>query len=116
MTWGEPSSANGEIINYNIDLNDGATVRESSGMGTEFVVSGLLPYTDYSVRVQACTSEGCGPFSNELSSTTLQEGERYIRCECGIPAHQGITNLFHPQPQLLQERSLLSPSHLIQSE
>ena len=78
MTWEEPSSENGEIINYNIDLNDGAIVRESSGMGTVFVVSGLLPYTDYSVRVQACTSEGCGSFSDEISGTTLQEGERYM--------------------------------------
>ena len=75
MTWEEPTSANGEIINYNISVNDGDIMIESSGMGTEFVVTGLEPYTEYSVRVQACTSEGCGPFSNEILNTTLQEGE-----------------------------------------
>ena len=76
MTWAEPTSTNGEIINYNINIiNDGAMVIESSGIGTEFVVTGLEPFTDYSVRVQACTSEGCGLFSNEIISTTLQEGE-----------------------------------------
>ena len=75
VTWAEPASTNGEIINYNISINDGAMLIESSGMGTEFVVTGLEPYTDYSVRVQACTSEGCGPFSNEILNTTLQEGE-----------------------------------------
>ena len=47
---------------------------ESSGIGTEFVVTELEPFTDYSVRVQACTIEGCGPFSNEIMNTTLQEG------------------------------------------
>ena len=75
VTWEEPSSTNGEIINYNISVNVRAMVIESSGMGTEFVVTGLEPFTDYSVRVQACTSEGCGPFSNEIMNATLQEGE-----------------------------------------
>ena len=76
VTWAEPISTNGIIINYNINIiNDGAMVIESSGIGTEFVVTGLEPFTDYSVRVQACTSEGCGPFSNEIMNTTLQEGE-----------------------------------------
>ena len=75
VTWEEPTSPNGEIINYNININDGAMVIESSGIGIEFVVTGLEPFTDYSVRVQACTSEGCGPFSNEIMNTTLQEGE-----------------------------------------
>ena len=64
-----------EIIHYNIDIDDRAMLLESSGNGTEFVVTGLEPYTEYGVRVQACTSEGCGPFSNEILNTTLQEGE-----------------------------------------
>ena len=75
VTWEEPSSTNGEIINYNISVIGGAMVIESSGMGTEFVVTGLEAFTDYSVTVQACTSEGCGPFSNEIMNATLQEGE-----------------------------------------
>jgi usherin len=55
VTWEEPTSPNGEIINY-ISVNDGAIMKESSGMGTKFDVSGLEPYTDYNVTVQACTS------------------------------------------------------------
>ena len=98
VTWAEPTSTNGEIINYNIDINDGAMLIESSAIGTEFVVTGLEPFTDYSVRVQACTSEGCGPFSNEIINITLQEGkcnehaamlrvmivynDRYVRIAC----------------------------------
>ena len=75
VTWEEPSSTNGEIINYKISIiNDGAIVIEGSGIGTEFVVTELEPFTDYFVRVQACTIEGCGPFSNEIMNTTLQEG------------------------------------------
>ena len=77
MTWEEPTSPNGEIINY-ISVNDGAIIRERSGMGTKFDVTGLEPYTNYSVKVQACTSEGCGPFSNEMMNTTLQDGDTHI--------------------------------------
>ena len=77
VTWEEPTSPNGEIINYNISLNDEAITEESSGIVTEFNVTGLEAYTNYSVRVQACTSEGCGPFSNEIIDTTLQYGEMY---------------------------------------
>ena len=75
VTWAEPTSTNGDIINYNINIDDRAMLLESSGMGTEFVVTGLEPYTEYSVRVQACTSEGCGPLSNEILNTTSEEGE-----------------------------------------
>ena len=74
VTWAEPTSTNGDIINYNINIDDRTMLLNSSGNGTEFVVTGLEPYTEYSVRVQACTSEGCGPFSNEILTTTLQEG------------------------------------------
>ena len=74
VTWAEP---NGKIDRYNIRINVGAMpmLLESSGNGTEFVVTDLDPYTEYSVTVQACNSEGCGPFSNEILTTTLQEGE-----------------------------------------
>ena len=78
VTWKDPSSTNGEIINYNIHIfiNDEAMVIESNGMGTEFDVTGLEPFIDYSVRVQACTSDGCGPLSNEITCTTnLETGE-----------------------------------------
>ena len=74
MTWEEPSSTNGEIINYNINTNVRAVVIESSGIETELVVTELEPFTDYFVRVQACTIEGCGPFANEIMNITLQEG------------------------------------------
>ena len=77
VTWEEPTFMSGQIIHYNIDIDDSvrAMLLESSGMGTKFIVTGLEPYTEYSVRVQACTSEGCGSFSNEIMNTTLQEGE-----------------------------------------
>ena len=70
VAWEEPSSTNGEIINYKISIiNDEAMVIESSGIGTVFVVTELEPFTDYSMRVQACTIEGCGPFSNEIMNS-----------------------------------------------
>ena len=47
--------------------------------GTESVLTELLAYTDYSVSVQACTSAGCGPFSNEITNRTEQEGTAHVQ-------------------------------------
>ena len=77
VTWKPPKFANGEIISYKIAVNPGAIVIKSDGSGTEFVVTGLESYTNYSIKVQACTSQGCGPFSNEILSTTLLDGEDF---------------------------------------
>ena len=46
---------------------------------TVSVLTELLAYTDYSVSVQACTSAGCGPFSNEITSRTEQEGTAHVQ-------------------------------------
>ena len=73
VTWAKPSY---KILNYTISVNDEHNITIlNSVIQTVFVVTGLEPYTNYSVKVQACTSEGCGPFSNEILTTTLQEGE-----------------------------------------
>ena len=47
--------------------------------GTVSVLTELLAYTDYSVSVQACTSAGCGPFSNEITNRTEQEGTAHVQ-------------------------------------
>ena len=74
VTWAEPSTPNGDIISYTIAVNNRAIVMENI-TGMEFELSGLLAYTDYTVSVQACTIEGCGSFSNEITTRTLQEGK-----------------------------------------
>lgn len=74
VTWAEPTTPNGVIISYTVAANNRAIVR-ADVTGTEVVLSGLDPYTSYSVSVQACTSEGCGSFSDEITVTTLEEGE-----------------------------------------
>ena len=73
MIWEEPSTPNGKIIRYTVAVNNRALLIENI-TGMEFVLSGLLPYTDYTVSAQACTREGCGSFSNEITNKTLQEG------------------------------------------
>lgn len=72
-TWAEPSTPNGEIISYTIAVNNSIVMKNITGM--EFELSGLQAYTDYTVSVQACTIEGCGSFSNEITTRTLQEGK-----------------------------------------
>ena len=104
VTWAEPTSTNGEIINYNISVNVGAVVIESSGMGTEFVVTGLEAFTNYSVRVQACTSEGCGPFSNEIMNATLQEGE-ICTCTCIYNEHTAMLRVMIAYVMIIHVRT-----------
>ena len=75
--WSAPTMPNGIITEYILRYSpsDGGSGRREEGItGTEFTLTGLVPYTSYTVSVQACTFEGCGPFSNEISAETLQEG------------------------------------------
>lgn len=76
-TWSAPTMTNGMITEYILrysPTDEESEEREEGITETEFTVTGLVPYTNYTVSVQACTSEGCGPFSNEISAETLQEG------------------------------------------
>ena len=72
VNWKEPAITNGEITKYKINVNDGAITMDSGGRETEFVVTELDPRSNYSMKVQACTSAGCGPFSDAIMNISLQ--------------------------------------------
>ncbi|KAI8479142.1 Usher syndrome 2A (autosomal recessive, mild), partial [Branchiostoma belcheri] len=62
--WEIPAEPNGIIQNYYITLNYGMEGGERRAVGNQlfFSVTGLTPYTEYEIRVMACTDEcGLGP-------------------------------------------------------
>lgn len=76
ITWTIPSILNAPSINYNVELTD-PTQTQAVFMGvtnTETTLNNLQPYTEYIVRVQACSIVGCGAFSQSSSEFTLEEG------------------------------------------
>ena len=69
ISWQEPLTPNGEIGLYIIFVNSlpilNATIPDV------FLHSGLRPFTDYTVRLQACTTFGCSR-SDLVLTTTLE--------------------------------------------
>jgi len=53
------------------------TVNINAQYSEDFVISGLTPYTTYSIVVQAFNSKGAGPFSKPITVQT-EEGSEYF--------------------------------------
>lgn len=69
VEWAEPEKANGIISSYLVYVNGNPVFNGSSFNHT---VTGLSPFTTYSIRVEVCTVQGdCGS-SPSVSNTTLQ--------------------------------------------
>ena len=78
LEWNPPNSPNENIDFYQVALfadnnPDLPTLNPVNVSGTSYTVTGLVPFTEYLVRVCAYTTE-CGDFAN-LSVRTLG-GER----------------------------------------
>jgi len=80
VSWDPPPAIdhNGPISGYVIEY----TRVESSDMmsvtvtsETTYTISGLVAYTNYSVRVAAMNVNGTGPFSNPVVQVSGQDGE-----------------------------------------
>ena len=54
------------------------TARLSAVIGTTTTLTGLIPFTNYSVQVLAYTSAGDGDFSTSVSCSTETDGRPYI--------------------------------------
>ena len=69
--------SNGEIIQYQIRFtsNTGTSgVALVSGKETGHVITGLENFTKYDISIAATTASGTGPFSHNVSVTTLYNG------------------------------------------
>ncbi len=70
VNWTTPAN---EIISMHIIYLDGAESGRSQG--SEFNISGLQPYTEYSVSVSASNEAGEGLTSDTQSVRTLEDCE-----------------------------------------
>lgn len=76
VEWEPPSSPEGIITTYMVTYND--TTVDTSNNDTNYTITGLDPYTNYSISVLACTSNGCGDQSDVVIGTTAEEGKTCI--------------------------------------
>lgn len=62
ISWSPPTDPNGVITVYEILF--------TNTTNTEYSIGGLIPNTNYTIRVRAYTSIGPGEWSNELTIST----------------------------------------------
>ena len=78
LTWSPPAPhlRNGDITEYTVSVKNTETnnTRELSTSRTSRTVSTLTPYVTYQFQIAAETAAGQGPFTQELSVTTAEDG------------------------------------------
>ena len=77
ITWLPPAIQNGVITYYTLiiteeQFNIGELIINSTT--TNYMLTGLEEFNDYSCRVAAATRAGVGPFSEFILFTTLEDG------------------------------------------
>ncbi|XP_062863133.1 usherin [Trichomycterus rosablanca] len=134
VAWGPPLKPNGVISSYGLWM-DGALMQNSSS--TSFRTAGLSPWSQHTLRVQACTARGCalGPAMEVRTSeappvgavplTILPESPRSVRVKWEPPAKPNgnitysllLTGTFHqpaaqnvsePEAMVTETRTTLS--------
>ena len=67
----------GPITGYRLRYSNGTSIVNKTGEGSrQHVLTGLTPFTSYSVQVAAVNFRGTGPYSDPaLTVETLQDGE-----------------------------------------
>ena len=80
MQWGTVlcPDQRGPITGYRLRYSNGFSIVDTAGEGSrQHVLTGLTPFTSYSVQVAAVNDGGTGPYSDPaLTVETLQNGER----------------------------------------
>ena len=84
VAWTEPLMPNGIIESYDVKYRGISTVNTVSSNfyqvqimsvnSTMAVLQSLVPFSVYNISVRAYTGAGPGPFSEEISTATLEEG------------------------------------------
>ena len=66
----------GPITGYRLRYSNGTSIVNTTGEGSrQHVLTGLTPFTNYSVQVAAVNDGGTGSYSTPLTVKTLQDGE-----------------------------------------
>ena len=79
LMWGKVPCKHqrGPITGYRLRYSNGTSIANyTSGEGSRHhVLTGLTPFTNYSVQVAAVNDGGTGPYSTPLTVETLQDSE-----------------------------------------
>ena len=79
VQWGTVpcSEQSGPITGYTLRYSNGTFIVSTTGEESrQHVLTGLTPFTSYSVQVAAVNAGGTGPYSDPaLTVETLQDGE-----------------------------------------
>ena len=76
VMWDPPSNPEGIITTYMVIYN--TIIIDTASNDTTYTITGLDPYTNYSVTVIACTDNDCGDESEAVIGTTEEEGINVI--------------------------------------
>ena len=76
LNWTEPAVPNGAVTSYVITVTNGVTgeVFTVNTTDTEFEVTGLTPYTNYTFTVAAVNGVRVGSASNPVTVQTAEGG------------------------------------------
>ena len=78
LVWGTVNCTHqrGPITGYRLRYSNGTSiVNTTNEESRQHVLTGLTPFTNYSVQVAAVNDGGTGPYSTPLTVETLQDGE-----------------------------------------
>ena len=88
VSWQPPPPVNhngpitGHVIQYTrAGLSDMISVNVNSGT-TQYIISGLAAYVNYSVTVAAMNVNGTGPYSNTEVGRSGEDSELIYSCTC----------------------------------
>lgn len=92
ITWAPPLNTNGDIESYDVQyrrigspvdaaLSGFFQIQTLSVNVTMALLQDLVPFSVYNITVRANTAAGPGPFSEEISAATLEDGECTVMCE-----------------------------------
>lgn len=83
VMWEEPTDLYAPTVSYVVRYGvTPSTGEESMEMTSDetLEITGLSPFTSYSITVQACSGAGCGPESLPVAQLTEEEG----MCACCV--------------------------------
>lgn len=85
LEWQEPNNNGASITEYKVVMSPNEAIDEQflsifQGSATNYDVRGLLPFTPYYFRVQACNNAGFSPFSPVSATVTPAAPPAAISC------------------------------------
>ena len=73
------------VTGYRLRYSNGTSIVNITGEGSrQHVLTGLTPFTSYSVQVAAVNDGGTGPYSTPLTVETLQDGECIVYTNAAV--------------------------------